>query len=100
MLAEYDSNPIWGSGKRRRRISGASCESRSKDRRTSAEAASNMKSGTATQKQVSSGIHRQAFDAFALLGCCTMSVGSLSSWAAWTLEDRMDTWSQEMGNEL
>ena len=55
MLSEYDSNPVWGSGKRRRRISGASCESRSKDRRTSVEAASNLKSGTATQKQVSSG---------------------------------------------
>jgi hypothetical protein len=43
---------VWGAGKRRRRNSGASCESRSKDRRASAETANNAKGAAATQKQV------------------------------------------------
>jgi hypothetical protein len=52
VLPEYDPESVWGSGKRRRRNSGASCESRSKDRRSSAETASSAKGAGATQKQV------------------------------------------------
>ncbi|XP_033607373.1 protein winged eye isoform X3 [Cryptotermes secundus] len=51
-IVEYNQEPAWGSGKRRRRNSGASCESRSKDRRASAETANSAKSAGATQKQV------------------------------------------------
>jgi hypothetical protein len=55
VLSEYDPESIesiWSPGKRRRRNSGASCESRSKDRRASAETANSAKIAGATQKQV------------------------------------------------
>ena len=59
-IAEYDPNPLLTLGKRRRRNSGASCESHSKDRRTSAEATAttsnnnNSKKDTSIQKEVCS----------------------------------------------
>ncbi|KAJ4444504.1 hypothetical protein ANN_06297 [Periplaneta americana] len=59
-IVDYDPNPLLTLGKRRRRNSGASCESHSKDRRASAEVAgsspnsnnNNVKNGATTQKQV------------------------------------------------